>query len=274
MKKMKSGRTGARLGQHFLTGAWAAAALAKAARIAPDDTVLEIGPGRGALTRELLKSGARIIAVEKDASLIPILAQSFADEIRAGRLALHEADVRDISPEDLGLEPRDYILAANIPYYITGGILRSFLSARAQPKRMALLVQKEVAERIARDPKESILSISVKAYGVPSIAAKVARGNFSPPPAVDSAILVVDDISRAAFARVSEDAFFSIVRAGFAAKRKYLVGNLSRFGKGAAQDALATLHIPEKARAEDVPLDAWLQLAETLEDALTENSPS
>lgn len=258
-------RRGARLGQHFLTGRWAAAKLTEAAGITPTDTVLEIGPGTGALTRELLATGARVIAVEKDEALVERLRELFAQEISSGMLTLMSDDVRNVSPEKTGLSAGGYILAANIPYYITGEIIRQFLSTEAQPKTMAILVQKEVAQRIcARDGKESILSISVKVYGTPSIAAKVARGNFSPPPSVDSAILVVSDISKKFFTDLDEAFFFKVVRAGFASKRKFLANNLASFGKTATTGVLAACDISLKARAEELTPEQWKHVAKKL----------
>ena len=129
---------------------------------------------------------------------------------------------------------------------------------------MTLLVQKEVAERIARSKKESILSLSVKAYGEPKYLKTVPRGAFAPAPKVDSAILAVQNISRKNFKnKQQEERFFEIVRAGFAQKRKLLARNVEKvFGKGSAE-ALQKAGIPPSARAEDVPLEAWLALAKT-----------
>ena len=254
---------GRHLGQHFLKTGWPARALAHAAGIKEGDAVLEIGPGKGALTRELLKTGANIIAVEKDERLAQTLEIKFAKEIESGSLTIERSDIRDIEPEKMGLKGR-YILAANIPYYITGEILRQFLTSRNQPDVMALLVQKEVAERIVSGT-ESILSISVKAYGFPRIVKKVARGNFSPPPAVDSAILAIEGISKKFFRGVGEEHFFRIVRAGFASKRKFLSNNLAAaFGKEKALSAIGACGIPEKSRAENVPLEKWKCLAQEL----------
>src|SRR3990167_8224953 len=265
---MKSVRKqkGARLGQHFLTGLWAAHKLAEAVDVTPGETILEIGPGKGALTRELLATGARVVAVEKDPALVAGLRDTFRDELALGRLELVEQDIRDFTPESCKLEAASYVLAANIPYYITGEIIRQFLETPAQPRAMAILIQKEVADRIiARDKKESILSLSVKAYGTPKIIAKVSRGNFSPPPSVDSAILLVGDISKKFFGDLNEKIFFKVVKAGFASKRKFLSSNLAvQFGKDAVQRAFEVCGMSPKARAEDVPLEKWRDISKTL----------
>jgi 16S rRNA (adenine1518-N6/adenine1519-N6)-dimethyltransferase len=167
-----------------------------------------------------------------------------------------------VTPDSLGIEK--YVVAANIPYYITGEIIRHFLTAPKQPRAMSLLIQKEVAERIvARDGKESILSLSVKAFGKPSIVAKVPAGCFNPPPRVDSAILLVENISRDFFDTIKEEDFFKVIKAGFASKRKMLAGNL----KGLFGDAAGTLaecHIDPKVRAEDLQLNQWKLLTQKL----------
>lgn len=266
MKKERSRKKRApKLGQHFLTGMWAAAKLAECIAIQPDETILEIGPGKGALTKELIKTGARVVAVEKDETLVAELRGTFRKEIESGQLQLVSQDIRDFNPSDQhALHASSYVLAANIPYYITGEILRKFLTARPQPRTLALLVQKEVAERIvARNGKESILSISVKAYGTPKVISKVSRGNFSPPPSVDSAILRINSISRAFFSNLDEAHFFAVVKTAFASKRKLLSGNLKKKFEN-VDDALNECGIPKNARAEDLPLDAWSSLARHL----------
>ncbi|MCE9541762.1 16S rRNA (adenine(1518)-N(6)/adenine(1519)-N(6))-dimethyltransferase RsmA [Candidatus Kaiserbacteria bacterium] len=254
-------RSGARLGQHFLKHAWAARALAHAVGVQSGETILEIGPGRGILTRELLTLGP-VVAIEKDEALVALLNETFSEEIAIGRLTIVPADIRDITPAKLGL--KGYVLAANIPYYITGEIIRQFLESEPQPRAMALLIQKEVAQRIT-SKTESILSLSVKAYGTPKIAGKVPRSHFSPPPNVDSAILAVTDISKKFFETTREEDFFKVVRTGFASKRKFLANNLSVvFEKTTVTDALQKAGIAEKARAEDVPLEKWRGLVRVL----------
>jgi 16S rRNA (adenine1518-N6/adenine1519-N6)-dimethyltransferase len=289
---------GARLGQHFLKHSWAARSLAHALEVHSGETILEIGPGKGVLTRELLAFGP-VIAIEKDEALVELLKETFTEEIRSGRLKLFAGDVRDVviarEPEkamtgtrrgesasrgvperttSVALRLRNdvdgvdlsggYTLGANIPYYITGEIIRQFLTADAQPRTMALLIQKEVAQRIT-SKKESILSISVKAYGTPRIVDKVSRTQFSPPPSVDSAILAITNISKEFFSDISEEHFFDVVRAGFASKRKFVANNLSvAFDKGNVRDAMQAVGISEKARAEDISLPQWGELTRKL----------
>jgi 16S rRNA (adenine1518-N6/adenine1519-N6)-dimethyltransferase len=257
-------KTGARLGQHFLKNPHYAEILVREAGVGTEDIVLEIGPGEGALTKYLLRAAKKTIAIEKDERLAEKLHETFAYEIVQGSLRIVTGDVRDIVPEDVGLEAGKYVLAANIPYYITGELLRKFLETAVQPRTIAFLIQKEVAERIT-DARESILSLSVKAYGKPRIATKVSKGNFNPPPKVDSAILVVENISKQNFVDVREENFFSLVRTGFASKRKKLINNLSRtHDKDTITKAFRACNISIDARAEDLPVDKWLALAKIL----------
>ncbi|MFA5830276.1 MAG: 16S rRNA (adenine(1518)-N(6)/adenine(1519)-N(6))-dimethyltransferase RsmA [Candidatus Paceibacterota bacterium] len=290
------------LGQNFLTNAGIVASIADAASLVPGETVLEIGPGKGILTGELLKRGTRVISVEKDDDLMPFLREKLKREIAENRLILIHDDileinfqflisnfspdgvcnpVRNISPKQsssvssnmrTGLQTpsgdvsANYKLVANIPYYITGQIIRKFLTAEKQPEKIVLLVQKEVAERIiAKDNKESLLSVSVKAYGKPSYIKTVKAGSFTPAPKVDSAILLIDDISRDFFADISEERFFEILHAGFAHKRKQLFGNLRTvFDEKILREKMKETRIPENIRAEDVSLPQWKKLSEEI----------
>jgi 16S rRNA (adenine1518-N6/adenine1519-N6)-dimethyltransferase len=253
------------LGQHFLRAPWVLAKMIAAAGVAAEDTVLEIGPGEGVLTAELLKTGANVVAVERDAILVPHLQERFASELAKGQLVLVHGDIRNFNPVERGLRPRSYKLVANIPYYITGEIIRTFLTHVCHPSSMTLLIQKEVAERIARSLKESILSLSVKAYGVPKYVISVAAGNFNPPPTVESAVLHVHSISHDAFTHLKEEAFFKVVHAGFAAKRKMLRSNLGeKYDQADIARACTDCVVIPTDRGEDIPLKKWLCLAEKL----------
>ncbi len=254
-------RSGAKLGQHFLIHSWAARALAYTVPLRAGERYLEIGPGKGVLTRELLALGP-VTAVEKDPELVQKIRDSFPEELLSGKLVLFEDDVRNITAESLSLE--HYVVAANIPYYITGEIVRQFLTAPNQPRALALLVQKEVAQRVVSS-KESLLSLSVKAYGTARIAEKVPKKHFSPPPKVDSAILAIESVSKDFFGDITEDMFFRVAHAGFASKRKMVANNLAVvFGKEKALAALALAGISEKARAEDIHVEEWKSLTKAL----------
>lgn len=253
------------LGQNFLMHARIAERIADAAMLTTDSTVLEIGPGTGKLTRALLARTKKVVAVEADHELIPVLEETFADDIREKRLTLIEADIRSFDPASL---KGDYTLVANIPYYITGEIIRMFLSATHKPASMTLLVQKEVAERIVRSKKESLLSLSVKAYGTPKYQFTVPRGAFVPAPNVDSAVLSIFDIRADAFpSKKAEDRFFSILHAGFAHKRKLLIRNLEEVSSPERiKSAFAAALLPEKSRSEDLSLSDWQILTRELSE--------
>jgi len=249
-------------GQHWLRSKKALQQIIAAGDIHTTDIILEIGPGQGILTERLLKLAGQVIAVEKDKKLISFLKEKFATEIKQGKLDLIEGDILKFDPKVL---KRKYKIIANIPYYITGAILKKFLTSENQPTRMVILVQKEVAEQIvAAKGKESLLSISVKFYGEPKIIAKVPRGAFTPPPKVNSTILAIVDISKKSFkkAGVKEKDFFKVIKAGFAHKRKLLTSNLAVLAeKEKVLSALKSCKIKENSRAEDLSLADWLCLA-------------
>lgn len=247
------------LGQNFLNSDGALSGIIEAGKVKRGDTVLEIGPGKGALTKKLLETGAKVFAIEKDDRLIPVLEELFAKEIKSGKFTLIHGDVLEFNPTEYKLKEGNYKLVANIPYYITGELIRNFLSELPQPELMVILVQKEVAERIvSKDGKESILSISVKVYGEPKYIQTVKAGSFFPSPKVDSAILLIDNISKKNFTDTSEQKFFEILRAGFAHKRKTLSSNLKAY---ISKEQLASLGINEKERAEKLSLEQWLEIS-------------
>lgn len=256
------------LGQHFLKSEGALKKIRDAADVTGSDIVLEIGPGLGALTAELLFAAGKVVAIEKDRDLIPHLEEKFSGEIKRGKLEILEEDVLDFDPNVMSFyNDFTYKVVANIPYYITGAILEKFLSAKTQPESMTLLVQKEVAERIVAKGKanglrgkESVLSLSVKVFGKPKLIAKVPAGAFTPPPKVDSAILHIDHISREFFKDCNETLFFMLIKKAFLAKRKQLVSVLAEFwnvDKETARETLRSLDISPQVRPEDVPLHKW-----------------
>lgn len=258
------------LGQNFLITPRIVEMIALAGDIKPGETVIEIGPGKGALTAQLLKAGARVIAVEKDDRLISVLNDLFKDEVASGKFILIHKDILDISDTELAELTRSaaeasnnsYKVIANIPYYITGQIIRTFLAREKQPTCMILMVQKEVANRtIARDGKESILSLSVKVFATPSLVMNVSRGNFFPIPNVDSAVIKLSDIKNPFANKEGEERFFSFVKAGFAQKRKKLISNLTAVAdKETLTKKFADLGLDENVRAEDLTLETWKKL--------------
>lgn len=254
------------LGQNFLKSKIALTKMVEAGEVNNTDLVLEAGPGKGVLTEKLLGIAKKVIAVEKDDRLIEFLQEKFAEEIKEGRLEIIHGDILDF---DFGKVSRcnldtSYKLIANIPYYITGVFLRKFLETEHQPEKIVVMVQKEIADRIVtRDPKggtagkESLLSLSVKAYGEPKKIMKVDKENFSPAPNVDSAILLINNISKKFFTNnsITEKNFFEVIHAGFAHKRKILSSNLKEV---VSKEKLATL--TPNVRAEDLKLGEWVKL--------------
>lgn len=250
------------LGQNFLMHQSTADRIAAASGVQKNDTVLEIGPGTGMLTRALLAQTQHVIAVETDRELIPVLQETFSKEIASKHLTLVEGDIRTFNRSVL---PETYHLVANIPYYLTGDIIRSFLTGANLPSSMTLLVQKEVAERIARSKKESILSVAVKTYGTPKYQFTVPRGAFSPAPKVDSAVISILHIVSPFKNRDSEEHFFDVLHAGFAHKRKLLARNLEVVApREQVVEAFSAAQIEEKTRAEDVPAQKWHIITENL----------
>ena len=256
------------LGQNFLKSKKVLFNMVKASEVKTGGIVLEIGPGKGALTEKLLSVGAQVVAIEEDTRLIPYLKEKFSVETKNGQLVIVEDDVLNFNFTSLLLTPNSYKVVANIPYYITGKLIRFFLENEYPPSSMTLLLQKEVAERIvarpnshvsrASDKKESLLSISVKIYGEPKYYGKVSKKYFSPQPKVDSAIISIKNIHSPFKNRGEHDLFFKIIRAGFTHKRKVLISNLSQiFPKEKIAGAFKKCDINEKSRAENLSVEKW-----------------
>ena len=254
------------LGQNFLTSDVVPRWLTEAGAVTAADTILEIGPGTGALTKSLLATGATIIAIEADARAVLILETTFATEIASGKLQLHHADARTLDVSALGLTAGTFKVVANIPYYLSGFLLRTLLEGTTKPSTLVFLMQKEVVNRIARDPKESILALSVQAFGIPKYIKTVTRGHFHPSPKVDSAILQITNISNDNFTDTTEPAiFFNLLHLGFGQKRKQLLSNFAKqYDRNVLTEIFAQLHIAPDARAETIPLATWLALTHIL----------
>lgn len=249
------------LGQHFLNSDYVPERMCTAGDIRPGDTVLEIGPGTGALTKVLLAHGATVIALETDPRALEVLRETFAAALDTGQLTLIKADARALDPAKYGLGPHTYKVVANVPYYLSGQLLRRVLDTTHQPTTLVFLLQKELVERIARAKKSSLLSISVAVFGTPHYVTTVKRTHFSPPPKVDSAILLVDEITDTRLPPGERAAFFNLLQHGFGQKRKQLQGNLNAlYPRPVLQAAFATLGLTDTIRAEDLSVADWLQL--------------
>lgn len=246
------------LGQHWLHDREVLKHIADCADIQAGDTVLEIGPGLGTLTSELLRRADKVVSVEFD----PELARKLPGQFPGKNL---EVVHQDILTFDLSRLPVGYKVVANVPYYITSKIVQLLMTADNKPSVTALLIQKEVAERLAAQPGDmSILAVSAQAYAEVSLGDIVPAELFTPPPKVDSQVVVLKTRSKPLINRDQERQFFRTVKAGFSAKRKKLRSSLSGgFGisKQEAEQLLGQANISPNARAEDLLLDDWKRLA-------------
>jgi len=263
-----------KFGQNFLKSEKALDVITNASSISDESFVLEIGPGRGALTKKLLETGAKVRAIEIDPEMIAVLQEDFANEIETKQLELIEGDIQKISPRGLMGDIKKYSLVANIPYYITGLIIRTFLESDHAPTAMTLLVQKEVAVRIVdghadgKRGKENILSLSVKAFGDVRYVATVPSTAFVPAPRIDSAVIHISHISHNKFKEsyITPGEFFYVVKSAFAQKRKTLRNNLSQkgFEREEIEAVLIKMDIDLRVRAEDLTLEQWIALTKNL----------
>ncbi len=259
------------LGQHFLTSEKAINDIVGCLDTKISKITIEIGPGTGVLTKALLIKGFTVIALEIDKESIRHLQENFSDYIQNKKLFLIEKDCLEIDFGELVGEIfseklEKYYLVGNIPYYITGLIFRNTFVSKYLPEKVIYLVQKEVAERVvAKDKKESILSLSVKLFGDAKIIFTVKKGSFNPPPKVDSAILEISNIKKP-FKITSYDKeilFFKLIKAAFLHKRKYALSNIEKYIIP-DEKFLNKIkeNISEKQRAEDIPLGIWTSILE------------
>jgi len=242
------------LGQHWLSDATALQAICDAGEITDQDTVLEIGPGTGTLTSLLVKRAGQVIAVEFDDAL----ASQLPNRVDASNLTVVQQDILSF---DLTTLPVGYKVIANIPYYLTSNLIRVLSESNNPASTVVILIQKEVAQRVAaRAGDMSLLSVSAQFYWDVSLGIEVPAALFTPPPKVDSQVLVLKRPNAPKFPEVEEKAFFRLVKAGFASRRKTLLNSLAgglRTDKEQIQHILEEAHIDPGLRAQVLSLDEW-----------------
>lgn len=249
------------LGQHWLRDRDVLSHIADCAELSPDDTVLEIGPGLGTLTSELLRQSKKVVAVEYDAELARKLPAQFPGKDL-------EVVNSDILTFDLTKLPADYAVVANVPYYITSKIVQLLMTANNKPRIAVLLVQKEVAERLAARPGQmSILAVSAQLFAKVSLGDVVPAAFFTPPPKVDSQVVILEIRTTPFLIDIAEADFFRVVKAGFSAKRKKIRSSLAgglKLSKDQVENILGRAEISPDVRAEALDLDDWVRLARVI----------
>ena len=249
------------LGQNFLVDGRVRAKIVDAADISPDDTIVEIGPGRGFLTKGLAEQAGRVVAIELDDALIPHLSEKFAD---CDNVKIIEGDARTADIECLVGKATEYKVVANLPYYAATPIVRRFLEATHKPTTLVVMVQREVGQEMTAPPgKMGILSVATQVYGSARIVTSVPPKAFRPSPNVTSAVLRIDTYSEPLVAFDSADTFFTLVRAGFSAPRKQIHNSLKNGLEIGSEQVMALLQsagISPTRRAQTLSIDEWRDL--------------
>jgi 16S rRNA (adenine1518-N6/adenine1519-N6)-dimethyltransferase len=252
------------LGQNFLIDPTHRARIVAAADLSRCDVVVEVGPGPGVLTELIAEQAGRVIAVELDDRLIPLLKSRFAQQ---PHVSIVHADILETDPADF-TEGKPYKVVANLPYYITSAVIRHLLESQPAPNVLVLTVQREVAERmVAQPPDMSLLALGVQFYCTGKVVAKIPAGAFYPVPKVDSAVVRLDRRATPIAEDVSAEAFFEMARAGFSQPRKQLRNSLAAGLSMAPADVetwLAKAGIDPKRRAETLTLNEWAAVARNL----------
>lgn len=249
------------LGQHWLKDRDVLSHIADCAELTKDDTVLEIGPGLGTLTSELLRRSRKVVAVEFD----PDLARKLPAQFPGTNLEVVSQDILEF---DLSSLPSGYAVVANVPYYITSKIVQMLLTSPNKPRVAVLLVQKEVAQRLAASPGDmSILAVSAQVFADVTLGDVVPAEYFTPPPKVDSQVVILRARAESILRDVNEKDFFTVVKAGFSAKRKKLRSSLSgglKIEKDITEELLRSAGIDPNDRAESLSLDDWIRLTKVV----------
>ena len=245
------------LGQHWLKDQPALETICRAAELQDSDFVLEIGPGLGDLTRLILEQAGQVIAVELDREL----AAELRRQLPAQKLEIISGNILEF---DLSQLPADYKIVANIPYYLTSNLMRMLCETPNPPSLAVLLVQREVAERIAAAPGDmSLLSVSAQLYYETKLGRVIPAELFEPPPKVDSRIVVLRYYQKPLFKELETKVFFRLVKAGFAGRRKKLRGSLAaglNVDKNQADELLRAAGISGDLRAQNLSLQDWHKL--------------
>ena len=253
MKNRKS------LGQHWLKDRDILLDISRLAAVDGVDTVLEVGPGLGTLTSALFKDFAKVIAIELDDRLAENLPKSFPGK----NLEVHNEDILSLNLEELNL-PNKYVVAGNIPYYITSPIIQKFLHADHRPEKMVFLVQKEVAERLAANVGSySVLGLSAQVYAKVTLGPVVGRAFFTPPPKVDSQIVILEPFATP----LATESTIALMKLGFVAPRKKLITNLTtsaHIPRETLRVLFSRLHLNENARPADLSISDWVELEKNI----------
>ena len=264
-----------RRGQNFLINTWVIKKILKAADLKEQDIILEIGAGLGTLTKEISKKVKKVIAVEIDKKLIEVLENELAGY---KNIEIVQGDIRNLKVEDFKL--KNYKIVANLPFNITGLVLKQFLACSIKPEIMVLILQKEVGQRIiAQPPQMSKLSVMVQFYSQAKITAQIKKDNFWPRPKIDSVILriIPHRDPTTPKGQTPSDKFFQVVQAGFSSPRKYLLNNLVKSGimgtvpkwglslKETVRQIFKQTGLNEKIRAQELSVEDWIKLVKTLE---------
>lgn len=254
------------LGQNFLIDETYLAKITEDAHIDKNTDVLEIGAGMGNLTRHLATSARQVTAVELDRRLIPILKKVTRDFVN---VRIVQGDILELPVGDL-MDAPGYVVAANIPYYITSALIRYLLECTVKPSAIVLTIQREVAQRICADAGAlSLLALSVQVYGSPKIAVRIPAGAFYPAPKVDSAVLTVDLYDKPLIPSAQLDHFFRLAKVAFAQKRKMLHNALAgapELNKEQTDILLSQTGIDPKRRAQMLTIDEWRRLTNAYEE--------